>query len=254
MTTKTTIHLTLPTLPRPHLDQLPAPVAIAVVIFCLLGIVGAIGRIAGAPSAAAVPTARLPEPIIIIATPQALAVPLIEPAQQIAAAPAGNVTRRAIVVYGAADLASAIGAVEPGRAFTPVAHYGADWMIVDMADSGRVFVRVADLYDLPPNLIDLKPAPAPQVIIQPVYVNAPERLEAPAAPILAPAVEQPYQVVNQPPEAPQAQPAPTIAPVQPTAVPAPAPAGNLGHDTSVEAEWAREQWRQEHCIGDTCWP
>src|SRR4051812_19814506 len=96
--TKTTIHLSLP-LPR-SLD-LPAPVAIAVVLFALLGIVGAIGRITSAPSAAAVPTARLP--IIIIATPQTQAIPIAAPAQQVAAAPVGNVTRRAIVVYGAAD-------------------------------------------------------------------------------------------------------------------------------------------------------
>lgn len=254
-TTKTTIRLTLPA--RPRFDGLPLPLAIAVCIFALLGIAAAVGRITSAPSAAAVPTAPLP--IIIVAT-RGPEVPLVAPApaQQVAAAvPAGNVTRRAIVVYGSPDLSAAIGAVEPGRAFTPVAHYGSEWMQLDMQGSGLVFVRVADLYDLPPNLIDLKPAAPAQVIVQPVYVEQP-------APPQAPAVEQPaYQVSNdQPPAPPEperpavALPAPAALPAQqeqPTQAPAP-PAQPPSQPSDVERAWYQEQLRWEHPEWATPYP
>ena len=102
------------------------PNLVGLLIAALLGagLVGTIVQIRSAPSAAAVPTASLPGPIIIIATP-APAVPLVapaQPAQQVAAAPMGNVTKRALIAYSSPDTGSAIGAVEPGRAFTPVAH------------------------------------------------------------------------------------------------------------------------------------
>jgi hypothetical protein len=233
---RTTIHLKLP---DPRQLLIPAPVSLAICVVALGGILAAIGRIQSAP-AIAVPTPGLP--IIIIATAQPVAVPLVEPVQQIAQAPVGNVTRRAIVVYGAADLATAIGAVEPGRAFTPVAHYGADWMIVDMDGSGRVYVQVSDVYDLPPGLADMRPAPAPQVIyVQPAHVEQPYQVDTPPAP--------------EPTTAPQAQPA-IVAPV--VSAPAPAPAADHAPPPSPPDDVTRalmqEAWRQEHCVAGKCMP
>lgn len=247
----TTIHLTLPD-PR-RLWHLPVPLTASIVVFCLIVIAALVGRIQQAPATAPAiaPTASLP--VIVIQKEPA---PAIAPVQQVIAqqpaAPAANTIRRAIVVYGAPDMASAIGAVEAGRAFTPIAWFGSEWMQLDVAGgTGLVYVRVADLYDLPANLIDLKPAPAPIVVerpAQPVYVSAPQ----------APVVEQPIYTTDsapqqpaQPPEQPQQQPAPAVAPI---AAPAPAqqPAQQGIQDTDATREWARQQWAAEHCFGGEC--
>jgi hypothetical protein len=227
MRTTTTTHLNLP---RARFDGLPLPVAIGVVIFCLLAIAGLVGKIRSEHSAVAAPTPGL---IIIVASPLPVQPPTAVPPIQIAAALPANVTRRAIVVYGAADTSTAIGAVEPGRAFNPIAHYGADWMQVDMiGGTGVVFVRTSDLYDVPADLVDLKPAPAPQV----VYVSAPA--PAYAAPVVEAAptpAEQQYQAASERQQNIQQHLAnegiPTIAPME---------------MNPVNQEWAAEQYRSEH--------
>jgi hypothetical protein len=194
MTTKTTTHLTLARAAS-WLDriQIPPALIIAVIILVVAAGISAFNRRA-AQQVAAVPTPALPA-IIIIASPIAEGPrPTPQPAAQVAAVPPSNVTRRAIVVYGAADLASAIGAVEAGRSYQVLAKHGADWLQVDISGTtGVVFVRTADLVGIPADLVDLAPAPAPQVI----YVAA-----QPAA-IANP--EPPYEVTNA---------APTLMPQQ----------------------------------------
>jgi hypothetical protein len=190
----TTTNLTKPTSPRRWIDLSP-PVAAAICIFCLLGIAAIIGRMRSAPAVAVQPTPALP--IILIATQVAVAPPTAVPAVQIAAALPANVTKRAIVVYGAPDLASAIGAVEAGRPYQLLARWGVDWLQVDISGSGIVYARTADLLDLPADLVDLAPTAAPVIVERPIYVAAP----MPAAPTPAPDLYQTTQPV-----------APTLAP------------------------------------------
>jgi hypothetical protein len=238
---KTTTNLRTPTTLRARFDGLPLPVAIGVVIFCLLGIVGAIGRIRSEGGAAAVPTAPLP--IIIIASPLPQIPPTAVPqVQQVAAVVPGNVTRRAIVVYGAADLTTAIGAVEPGRAYQVLAKNGTDWLQIDMSGgTGVVFVRTVDLFDLPADLVDLQPPPQPQV----VYVSAPAPVYAPeaAAPVeqpaeAAPTPAQQYLVLSERQTNIQQH---YVEPTYPTLQPM--------EQNPVTQEWARQQWAAEHEVG-----
>jgi hypothetical protein len=103
---------------------------------------------------------------IVIATPAPSPAPT--PTAVVAAVQPGNVTTRAIVVYGDHELATAIGAVEAGGAFVPLARYGSEWTQVDMAGgTGIVYARTADLYGIP-ELVDSEPPPQPQVVYQPV--------------------------------------------------------------------------------------
>jgi hypothetical protein len=186
-----TTNLNKPTSPARHWFDLPVPAAAGIIIFALYLIVGLGWQLRSAQRAAAVPTPGL---IILIAT-QAAVVPTPAPtaAAQVAAMVPENVVPKAIVVYGAPDLTTAIGAVEAGRVFAPVARYGVEWTQVDMDGSGRVFVRTTDLYGVP-ELVDLQPAPQPQVI----YVAA-----QPAPAVATP--EPHYEVTNA---------APTLVPQQ----------------------------------------
>lgn len=174
-------------LPRARWYDISPPIAAATCIFALFLIGLIVGRIRSAPSAAAVPTPALA--YVYIATAQPLPP---TPAAAVAAVVPENVVRKAIVVYGAPDLTTAIGAVEAGRVFAPVARYGVEWTQVDMDGSGRVFVRTTDLYGVP-ELVDLQPVPTAQVIERPVYVAAP----MPAA--ATPEPEQ-YQVAAEQPQ------------------------------------------------------
>lgn len=188
----TTTRLQLPS-PRAWWN-LPTPAAAAITIFCLLSIGMLLGHVRSAQPAAAVPTPAL-APIIIIASPLPQGIPptAIPPAAQVAAQLPGNVTVRAIGVFGSPDTASYIGAVEAGRTFAPVARYGATWTQVDMSGSGRVFVRTSDLYGVP-DLADLEPTSAPVIVERPVYV---------AAPLPAVATPAPEQYQAAPTTAPQ---------------------------------------------------
>lgn len=179
------------TSPRAWYDISP-PVAATICIFALLLIGLIVGKIRSAPSVAAQPTPAL---MILIATQPAMVPPTAAPVQHLAAVVPENVTQRAIGVFGAPDTASYIGSVERGRAFSPVARYGADWTQVDLDGSGRVFVRTSDLYGVP-ELVDLKPTSAPVIVERPIYIAAP----MPA--VATPEPEQ-YQVAAEQPQTPQ---------------------------------------------------
>jgi hypothetical protein len=87
---------------------------------------------------------------------------------------------RAVIVYAAPD-GPLLGAVDSTRAYTPTARYGgSDWLQVDVAGSGKVWVHQADvsltdadqvarLPDLapPPTPIPPPPPPAPVVVYAP---------------------------------------------------------------------------------------
>jgi hypothetical protein len=177
--------------PRARFDGLPVPIAIAVVIFCLLGIVGAIGRLRSAPSVAVQPTPGL---IILIATQAAVVPPTAVPVQVAAVLP--NALRRAVVAYDA-PAGNVLGAIEQGRAYSVLARYGSDWLQADVVGSGVVWLKADQVLDLPPGLADLQPPPAPAVVYVPV--------SAPAPAYAAPTPEPNYQVSNA---------APTPAPQQ----------------------------------------
>lgn len=193
----TTTNLGKPTRPRRWVDLSP-PIAAAICIFCLLSLAAIIGRVRSAQQAAAVPTPAL-GPIIIIASPLPFQPPTaVPPAAQIAAVVPGNVTVRAIGVFGAPDTASYIGSVEAGRTFAPVARYGSEWVQVDMSGgTGVVFMRTSDLYGVP-ELVDLQPTSAPIIVEQPIYVAAPMLAAPTPAPELAvatPTTDE-YQVMS----------------------------------------------------------
>lgn len=176
-------------------DQLPLPPALIVAILVLLVAAGISGvnRIISHQGAATVPTPAL-APIIIIASPLPQVPPTAVPVAMVAAQLPAHVTQRAIVVYGAPDLSTAIGAVEQGRPYQLLARWGAEWLKLDMAGSGIVYVRTSDVLNLPADLVDLAPPPAPQV----VYVPAPAPLAGPPAAVPTPTPAD-YKVTNQPP-------------------------------------------------------
>jgi hypothetical protein len=208
--------------------DLPTPLAIGVCVFSLFLIAGLAGRITRAPVAAVQPTPGL---VILIATAQPVAVPLVEHAQIVQDAPARYVT-----AWAAPD-GVVLGPI-PWSADSPMlGRYGDNWVLTSW-DNGQVWVRASDIGL---NLANLAPQIAPEM--QVVYIQPETRQEAPVAPILPQPIDPPYQVANQPPAAPAAlEIAPTAAPV-PTAAPASQP---LDHDTDIEREWIRRQLATEH--------
>lgn len=198
-----TINLKLPS-PRAWYE-LSTPVCAALCIFLLLLIGLIVGRVRSMPSTQAQPTPA----IIIIASPLPQGIPpTAVPAAVVAIGPIGPVTKRAIVVYGDHDLRTAIGAVEAGRAFTPLSRWGADWTQVDMAGgTGVVYVKTTDLYDLP-ELVDLQPPAQPVVIDRPVYIA-----------VQQPAPQPAYQVTNEQSAPDQAAPTPAPEIIAPTLMP-----------------------------------
>jgi hypothetical protein len=225
----TTTNLTKPTSWRARWIELSPPVACAIVIFALLAIAGLVGRIRSTP-AAAVPTAQLP--IIIVASPLPVQPPTAVPLQVAAALP--NTLRRAAVAYDSPN-GNVIGAIEQGRAYQVRARFGADWLQADVVGSGVVWLRSADVLDLPDGLVDLAPPPAPQV----VYVSAPAPPQQ--APVVAPAYQAAdaaptparYQVLNERQVNIQQHyvEIPTLQPME---------------QTDATQEWARQQYAAEH--------
>jgi len=242
MTTKTTTHLKLPS-PSHWLDLSTPTAAAGICIFILLVIAALVGRVRSGPSVATVPLA----PIIIVASPLPVQPRLVAPvpAQQIAAVE--RPATRWITAFASPD-GAVLGPIPWSVERAILGRFGDGWILTNW-ENGQVWIRAADLGVKLENL-----APA---------------IAQPAAPQPAQQAQPPYQVSNQPeppaqppaqaPE-PPAQPAaaPVVAPqpaqqAQPTQQAQP-PSGNLGHDTDVEAEWARVQWRSTHCYVDTCWP
>lgn len=200
MTTKTTRYISLSrsALLVAHvrawlLSRDPLLLIATVVVGALVSI--ALGHglgVAVAPVAPPALAATPPLPIIMIATAPAGA-PATPPPPDRVAAVLPHTLARAVVAYDAPD-GRVIGAIDQGHAYRVVARYGADWLQADVAGSGVVWLRAADLFDLPSDLADMQPPPAPTVVYVP---GAPQQL-APPAP--APS----YQVDSAPPSAPPA--------------------------------------------------
>ena len=95
---------------------------------------------------------------------------------------------RALVAYDAPD-GRVIGAIDRGHAYQIVARFGQDWLQADVAGSGVVWLRTAEVFDLPAGLADLQPTAAPPPIVRATDAPAPppsyqvESLE-PAADVL----------------------------------------------------------------------
>jgi len=171
MTTQTTNHLRLTVLDhaRAWLAQRD-PIMLGSVLVIALLIAGSLlrGIPSGAAPIAAVPTPALP--IFIVATAQPIPTPTIE-TQTIAAVLPGTLAR-AVVAYDAPE-GRVIGAIDRGHAYRVVARYGADWLHADVTGSGRVWLRATDVFDLPADLADLAPPPAPIVEYQVVHQPPP---------------------------------------------------------------------------------
>lgn len=239
--TQTTTHLKLP---RVRLD-LPPAASLTIITFCVICIVALVGRIqSSTPSAIAVATPPLP--IIIIASPLPVVPRLVAPAgQQVAAVPAAP---RFVVAFAAPD-GVALGAI-PEPALSAITGRWGDTWLSTTHEGATVWVRSADLGA---NLANL--APVPQVVVQPVYVAAPQAPE-------------PYQTDSEPAQAEQPAPAAPTPEPQPVdqrtiAIQAhyaneqqPAAVQQQGgyQDTPVQREWNRTEWRAEHCTGDVCVP
>jgi hypothetical protein len=186
----TTTNLRLPS-PRRWCD-LPVPVTASICIFAILALTTLVGKLHTAPTIAAVPTPALPAPIFIIATSMPLPTAARAPAAVVAAAPP-NTLRRAVVAYDSPN-GNSIGGIEPGRAYTVLARFGAEWLQADVTGSGVVWLKADQVLDLPADLVDLQPAPAPQIVYH--VVNQPAAAEPAAA---AAATPEPYQVTSDAP-------------------------------------------------------
>jgi hypothetical protein len=161
-------------------------VAIAICLFAILAIAGLIGKIHSAASVAAVPTPGL---VIILATPQPEPVPLAPPAPvQVAY----QLPAPRYVVAFAAPGGDVLGPIPEPAAGTIMARYGDAWLATSWEGS-TVWIRAADVGM---QIADLAPPPAPQVVVQPVYVSAPAPAYAAPTP-----TEQSYQVASDPPPA-----------------------------------------------------
>lgn len=187
----TTTHLQMP---RRAWYDLPTPVMVALCLAILFGIVTAVHLYRLIADWHTEP-ATTPLPIVIIASPlpqgiPPTAVPLATPAAVAAAFPP-NALRGAVVAYDSPN-GNVLGAIEAGRTYAILARYGSDWLQADVDGSGVVWLRSADVLDLPAGLADLQPTTAPVVVERPIYVSAPAPEQAaPTPPPAAP--EMPLQ-------------------------------------------------------------
>jgi hypothetical protein len=223
----TTTRLKTPRRAARWLNQMPPTLSFAIALFIIAGGIASVKGLRSAYEAVTVPTPMLP--IVIIASPLPLQPPTAVPAVQVAAV-LPNRLRRAAVAYDSPN-GNVIGAIEQGRAYQVLARFGGDWLQADVVGSGVVWLRSADVLDLPDGLVDLQPPPAPAVVYVPVSAPAP----AYAAPLVeaAPTPATVYEVVNERQQNIQNRliEIPTIAPME---------------MTDANAEWARQQWAAEH--------
>jgi hypothetical protein len=111
--------------------------------------------------------APAPAPIIIVATPALPTAPATpSPALAVAGSGATRTTARAVIAYSMPDPASPIGAVEPGRAYTPTAQIGDAWLVAEVAGSGTVYLQIAELYGLADLPRTAEPTPPPIIIVE----------------------------------------------------------------------------------------
>lgn len=111
------------------------------------------------------PVAQIERALVVQPT-----VPPARPTAPPTAAPA-----RMLGAYAAPD-GMLLGQIEETRPYTPTAHFGDAWVQADVAGSGLVWIRAADMPGMALSGPDLAPAPQPQI----VYVNAPAPAQAPA--------------------------------------------------------------------------
>lgn len=177
----TTTNLKLP--PRRRWHDLPVPVSAGICVLALLAIAILVGRLRSMPS----PAAEV-KPVIIVATSQPLP-PTATPAAVVAAV----VPPRMVVAFAAPD-GAVLGPIPAPDISAVLARYGDAWALVPW-EAGQVWVRAADVGL--PDVADLEPPPAPQVVYQPVYQPA---YAAPTP------TEQGYTITNEPPAEPTAAP------------------------------------------------
>lgn len=223
--TKTTTHLRLP---DPRQLSVPAPITMAICVVALAGIIAAIGRIQSAGSAAAVPTAAIPAPIIIIASPVAQIPPTAIPAALVAhKAPA----QRWVTAWAAPDSNVVLGPIPAPDASAIVARYGDEWYMIQW-NGGPAWIRAADLglhiaNLAPPNIVYVSAPEAPRQAIAP----EPQYQAAESAPTPAAAM---YEVLTERQRNIQGR---MVQPTYPTLQPM--------QVNDVNAEWARQQQRQQ---------
>lgn len=113
----------------------------------------------------AIPAAPPRTPATIPATAQASGESVAAPSPLPAATPAA-VAGRLLIAFAAPD-GVPLGAIEASRAITPTAHYGADWIQADVAGSGLVWLRAADVPALAITGPDLAPRPTARAVVIP---------------------------------------------------------------------------------------
>jgi len=173
--------------------------------------------LAPAPMAAAVPTPPLPIILIATAPPRALAPIQVQAVRYVVAFDQPNGT--------------VLGPIPQPPISAVLARYGDAWVLVPW-EAGQVWLRAADVGL--PDVADLAPPPAPAV----VYVAAPPALEAPAL-----AVPTPRATAQTTSERAAESGTERQRNIQEHYV-----------DPNVAREWAAEQWREEHQVGDQVIP
>lgn len=149
-----------------------------VLLASVLGLVAALLRPASAPQAQVVPT-----PALVFVYPTT--VPTAEPVKVVQLDT--HTLGRAVVAYDAPN-GHVIGAIDQGHRYEVCARFGADWVQAEVSGSGLVWLRTADVFDLPTDLADLAPTQAPQV----VYVAS--ELRQPVVPSVDPIALPPAQI------------------------------------------------------------
>jgi|SRR6185503_3161858 len=172
--------------PAPAVETPPAPVASRPRRQLALA---AAGVVLVALLVALLATAAPVQPVRPAATP--LPVPTALPATP---TPAGLPRLPRALVAFSAPAGEPIGAIEAGRAYTATAVYGASWVQLDIAGSGRLWVRAADVPEAQTaGLPDLAPPPTPAPVPPPAV---PAPIVAPEQPTAAPATATPLPTAN----------------------------------------------------------
>ncbi len=119
------------------------------------------------------------------APPQArpTALPTLQPTAAPTIAPVTPV--RLLAAFAAPD-GSTLGTIEATRPMTPTAHYGDEWIQAQVAGSGLIWLRAADLPLAALVGPDLAPRPTPEIAVQPA-----------PAPVACAADTAPYRVERQ---------------------------------------------------------
>ena len=104
------------------------------------------------------------QPVIIVATPSTVPTPSIPTATLVSRSTETRLSA-AVVAYAAPN-GNVLGPIEADRAYTIIARYGNDWLQADVAGSGQVWLRSAELgtVTIAADLSDLQPPPTAAVV------------------------------------------------------------------------------------------